>query len=122
VVTPAKIKLMPKCVFRQSKPAIVGVEVLAGTLQSGCRLMRGDGKVVGWIKEMQRKKETVKSAESGEQIAIAIGGVTMGRQLNEGDVVYSFISMEDMAQIDREELSVDEVEILKEMREIRKGK
>ncbi|MEA3254621.1 MAG: translation initiation factor IF-2 [Candidatus Altiarchaeota archaeon] len=122
VVTPAKIKLMPKSVFRQSKPAIVGVEVLAGTLRSGCRLMRGDGKVVGWIKEMQRKKETVKSAEQGEQIAIAIGGVTMGRQLNEGDVVYSFISMEDMAQIDREELSVDEVEILKEMREIRKGK
>ncbi len=122
VVTPAKIKLLPKCVFRQSKPAIVGVEILAGTVHSGCRLMRRDGKVVGRIKEMQKEKETVKLAESGEAVAIAIENVTIGRQLNEGDIVYPFISSEDMAQINREELSEEELKVLKEIMEIKRGR
>lgn len=122
VVTPAKIKLLPNCVFRQSKPAIVGVEILTGTLHSGCRLMRDDGKVVGKVKEIQMEKETIKLAKSGEKVAIAIENVTIGRQLNEGDIVYPFISSEDMAQINKEELSGEELQVLKEIREIKRGR
>ena len=33
VVMPAKIRLLPDCVFRQSNPAVVGVRVLGGKLQ-----------------------------------------------------------------------------------------
>ena len=121
IVTPAKIRLLPKHVFRQSKPAIVGVEVLAGTIASGCRLMREDGRVVGRIKQIQLKRETIKSATTGERVAIAIEGVTMGRQLNENDTVYTFISSEGMKQLSEGELTEEELAVLREIRRIKKG-
>ncbi|OYT42204.1 MAG: translation initiation factor IF-2 [Candidatus Altiarchaeales archaeon ex4484_43] len=121
IVTPAKIRLLPKHVFRQSKPAIVGVEVLAGTIASGCRLMREDGRVVGRIKQIQLKRETIKSATTGERVAIAIEGVTMGRQLNENDTVYTFISSEDMKLLSEGELTEEELAVLREIRRIKKG-
>jgi len=121
VASPAKIRLLPKCVFRRSKPAIVGVEILAGTLHTGTRLMRSDGKVIGRIKEMQKEKENVKSAQAPEKVAIAIENVTIGRQINEGDIAYVHITTEDMAQTNKEELTDAEKQVLKEMRELRKA-
>lgn len=120
VVMPAKIRLMKDCVFRQSKPAIVGVEVLAGTIAPGYRLMRDDGKVVGKIREIQKANEQVKSAKKGEQLAVSIDDVVIGRNLNEGDTVYSFVSDEDMEKINKEELTDEELHILKEISEIKK--
>jgi len=122
VVTPAKLRLMPDCVFRQSKPAIVGVEVLAGEFSSGCSLLKEDGKVVGRVKEIQDKGETVKSAKAGEQVAVAIENVTVGRQLCEGDVVYPFMSNEDVERVDRESLSEGEKEAMREILRIKKEK
>ena len=118
-ITPVKIKLLPKYVFRQSNPAIVGIEILVGKLSSGCRLMRDDGRVVGRVKGIQLKKETVKSAKVGDEVAISIEGVTIGRQLMEGDVVYSFISDEDMAKLNLDELSAEEIKILEDIRELK---
>ena len=40
VVMPAKIRLLPDCVFRQSNPAVVGVRVLGGKLRSGVGLIK----------------------------------------------------------------------------------
>jgi len=122
VVTPAKLRLMPDCVFRQSKPAIVGVEVLAGEFSSGCSLLKEDGKVVGRVKEIQDKGETVKSAKAGEQVAVAIENVTVGRQLCEGDIVYPFMSNEDVERVDREALSEGEKEAMREILRIKKEK
>ncbi len=120
VVMPAKMKLLKGCVFRQSKPAIVGVEILAGTITPGYRLMRDDGKVVGKIREIQKANEQVKSAKKGEQVAVSIDDVVIGRNLNEEDTVYSFVSDEDMQRIDKEELSSEELQILKEIIEVKK--
>ncbi|MBN2250538.1 MAG: translation initiation factor IF-2 [Candidatus Altiarchaeota archaeon] len=122
VNTPAKLRLIPKCVFRQSKPAIVGVDLLAGTLNVGSRLMRVDGKVVGRIKEMQKEKENVKSATAPGKVAISVENVTMGRQLNEGDTVYVYVTPDDMAQINKEDLTEEEKQVLKEMRDLRKAR
>ncbi|HDH40931.1 MAG TPA: translation initiation factor IF-2 [Candidatus Altiarchaeales archaeon] len=120
IVTPAKIRLLPKHVFRQSKPAIVGIEVLAGTIASGCRLMREDGRVVGRIKQIQLERETIKSATTGQRVAIAIEGVMMGRHLHENDTVYTFISSDDMKQLSEEELTEEELAVLREIRRIKK--
>lgn len=120
ITTPAKIRILPKHVFRQSKPAIVGVEVLGGNLTSGSRLMREDLKVCGRIKQMQKEKETIKAAKTGEKVAIAIDGVTIGRQINEGDIVYSFLSTEDLQKLPEEDLTEDELYVLKEIRKLRR--
>ena len=122
VVTPAKLRFMPDCVFRQSKPAIVGMEVLAGEFGPGCSLLKEDGKVVGRVKEIQSKGETVKSAKKGEQVAVAIENVTVGRQLCEGDIVYPFMSNEDVERVDKEALSEEEKEAMREILRIKKGK
>ncbi len=122
VVTPAKLRFMPDCVFRQSKPAIVGIEVLAGEFGPGCSLLKEDGKIVGRVKEIQSKSETVKSAKKGEQVAVAIENVTVGRQLSEGDIVYPFMSNEDVERVDKEALSEEDKETMREILRIKKGK
>jgi translation initiation factor 5B len=85
VVMPAKIRILPNCVFRQSNPAIVGVRVLGGILRSGVDLIRTDGKKVGRIKTMQLRQETIREAQAGLEIAVAIEGATIGRQANVND-------------------------------------
>ena len=122
VVTPAKLRFMPDCVFRQNKPAIVGMEVLTGEFGPGCSLLKEDGKVIGRVKEIQSKGETVKSAKKGEQIAVAIENVTVGRQLSERDIVYPFMSNEDVERVDKEALSEEDKETLREILRIKKGK
>ncbi len=121
VASPAKLRLLPKCVFRQSKPAIVGVEILAGTLRTGTQLMRPDGKMVGRLKEMQKDKENVKSAQAPDKVAISIENVTVGRQINEGDTLYVHITIEDMAKTRVEDLTEDEKSVLREMRELKRA-
>ncbi|RLI89756.1 MAG: translation initiation factor IF-2, partial [Candidatus Altiarchaeales archaeon] len=119
VVTPAKIRLLPNYVFRQSNPAIVGIEVLAGTLTKQTRLLRPDGKVVGRVKDIQLNRESIPKAEAGMRVAIAIEGVTIGRQIDEGDIVYTFLSDEDIELLSKKELSEDESKLLEEIKQIK---
>ena len=44
---PAKIKILPNHVFRASKPAIVGIRVLAGRVRPGLKLIGEDGRPLG---------------------------------------------------------------------------
>ena len=88
IVRPGKFKILPGYVFRQNKPAIVGVQVLGGTLRNGVFLMREDGVRVGALKGMQDRGENVSEIGAGKEIAVSIDGPTVGRQINEGDVLY----------------------------------
>ncbi|RJS75560.1 translation initiation factor IF-2, partial [Methanophagales archaeon] len=118
LTTPAKIKILPGCVFRQSKPAIVGVEVLGGKIKTGVKLIRADGVGIGAINEIQDKGESIKSAEQGMQVAISMKKPTVGRQIKENDVLYVDISDEEIKML-KGLLSVDEEEVLEELLEIR---
>ena len=88
VVMPAKIRLLPDCVFRQSNPAVVGVRVLGGKLRSDVNLIKLDGKKVGHLKAMQLRQETIREADAGLEIAISIEGATVGRQVSVGDDLF----------------------------------
>ena len=120
-VTPAKMKIMPRFVFRKSDPAIVGVEILAGTIKTGCRLMKADGSVVGRIRGIQDKKEAMKSAAKGQQVSISLDDVVIGKHLDEGDIFYPFISIGDMESLIVDELTNDEKEALLEIRKIKRN-
>jgi hypothetical protein len=50
-------KVLEGFVFRASKPAIFGVDVLGGKIRKGYRLMNENGEVVGEVREIQREKE-----------------------------------------------------------------
>jgi len=88
IIRPAKFKILSGYVFRQSKPAIVGVQVIGGTLRNGVSLVREDGVRVGILKGMQDRGENVSEVGEGKEIAVSIEGPTVGRQINEGDSLY----------------------------------
>jgi len=88
IVMPAKIRVLPHGIFRQSNPAVVGVRVLGGTLRTDVNLIQIDGRKVGHLKSMQLNQENIREAQAGAEVAISIEGATVGRQLNEGDNLY----------------------------------
>jgi translation initiation factor 5B len=85
IIMPAKIRVLPHCIFRQSNPAVVGIRVLAGTLRSDVNLIQADGKKVGHLKNIQCNQENIREALAGAEVAISVEGATVGRQLDVGD-------------------------------------
>ena len=95
ITMPAKIKLIKGFVFRQSDPAVVGVEVLEGVLKSGTRLKK-DGKIIGDVKQIQKENETVSEAKRGDKVAVSINGAVVGRSIREGDTLTVAIHRNDV--------------------------
>jgi len=123
IVMPAKIRLLPDCVFRQSNPAVVGVRVLGGKLRSDVNLIKTDGKKVGHLKSMQLRQESIREADAGLEVAISIEGVTVGRQLNVGDDLFVDIPERHVKVLEREmlkTLNVSTQEILGEFTTMRR--
>jgi translation initiation factor 5B len=97
---PGKLKVLNGYVFRVSKPAVFGVEVLAGRVKSGYRLMNKAGEVAGEIREIQKEKEKVVEAEAGDQLAISCDGITIGKNVNEGDLLYTYMIIDELKKWD----------------------
>ena len=102
VVMPAKIRLLPDCVFRQSNPAVVGVRVLGGKLRSDVDLIKTDGKKVGHLKTMQLRQESIREADPGLEVAISIEGATIGRQVSVGDDLFVDVPERHIKVLERE--------------------
>jgi translation initiation factor 5B len=115
MVHPAKLEVLPGYVFRASKPAIVGVKVLGGTLRPGVRLMKPDGAEVGVLKALQKDGESVPQADAGTELAASIDGAVMGRNLKEGDRLLVALSESAARALRRQELTPAESEILEEV-------
>jgi translation initiation factor 5B len=123
LIRPCKLEILKNYIFRQSNPAVVGVDVLEGVLKVDMPVMK-NGKKISDIKSIQAEQENLTRAEKGKQVAISMDKVTVGRQINEGDILYSAIPEEDFRKIKNltKHLSKEEVELLKEIAEImRKG-
>ncbi|MGA1866609.1 MAG: translation initiation factor IF-2 [Thermoplasmatota archaeon] len=109
---PAKFLVLRDHTFRISKPAVVGVRILAGRIRPSQSIMREDGKILGKIVSMQSEKRTMKEAKMGEEMAMAISGPMVGRHFNEEDVLYIDIPERKVPELLRSELSVEEKEVL----------
>jgi translation initiation factor 5B len=123
IVMPAKIRVLPHCIFRQSNPAVVGVRVLAGTLRSDVNLIHRDNKKVGHLKTMQCNQESIREAQAGAEVAISIEGATVGRQLDVGDDLLVDIPERHVKVLEREMLNnlpISTQEALAEFTEIKR--
>ncbi|MEM4717267.1 MAG: translation initiation factor IF-2 [Desulfurococcaceae archaeon] len=124
LVRPAKIRIIPGYIFRRSDPAIVGVEVLGGTIKSSYPLMREDGVDVGLIMQIRDRDNVLKHAVIGQRVAISIKGkVMVGRHIDEGDVVYTDIPKEHVVHWLTKyynELRDDEKQVLSEIIKIKR--
>src|SRR3989338_4421145 len=117
LVMPCKLQILKGYVFRQSNPAVSGIEVLAGKLKVGVGLMKDEGKMITFVKSMQSEQENIEDAEKSRQLAISMDNVTMGRQVNEGDILYSIMPESDFRRLKKlkEHLKPEEIEAIKEI-------
>jgi translation initiation factor 5B len=125
IIRPGSMMLLPDCVFRQSKPAIVGVRILGGSVRSQVSLIREDGAVVGTVKGIQERNENISSARMGKEVAVSIDGPTVGRQIHEGDLLYVNIPERHTRILELElksRLTDDELETLEKFLEIKRKK
>tara|TARA_B100002052_G_scaffold270720_1_gene271082 strand:+ start:491 stop:2158 length:1668 start_codon:yes stop_codon:yes gene_type:complete len=114
VVYPGRILLLPDHTFRVSKPAVVGVRVLAGRIHVGQRLLK-NGERIGQIKSIRSGQDSMKEAKQGAEVAVAIDGVTVGRQIDEEDVLLVDIPESHAKKLRKMDLSAAELEVLEEL-------
>lgn len=119
LVRPGMIRVLPGYVFRRSDPAIVGIEVVMGTIKPGYPLMREDGVNIGVVLQIRDRDNVLKEAIRGQRVAISIKGkVMVGRQIHEGDSLYTDVPHEHAIlwlTKYNSELREDEKEILSEI-------
>ncbi|NEU55625.1 translation initiation factor IF-2 [Halorussus sp. MSC15.2] len=118
ITRPARFQILQDHTFRQNDPAVVGVEILAGTVKKNSNVVKFDGNDptrVGQLKGIQEQGEDVDEARSGNRVSVAIDGPTVGRQIEEGDELWMELP-EKHAKILEQELAddipVDELEAL----------
>lgn len=116
VVRPCMFRILPGFVFRKRKPAVFGVEVLAGVVKPNTPMKKEDGQDVGKIKNVQKEGQIIPSAKTGDKVAISMEEPTIGRQINEGDVLMSVITRNNMSSLKEiwDRLQDDEKQLLKE--------
>ena len=123
IIKPAKFMALPKLVFRQSKPAIIGIESISGTVKQGQTLINKNGEYVGVIASMEDKGETLPDISRGQRVAMAIKDAIVGKHFDEGDELYIDIPEKHYKVIEREfkeKLTEDEFETLYEFLEIKR--
>ncbi|MDH5449566.1 MAG: translation initiation factor IF-2 [Candidatus Bathyarchaeota archaeon] len=121
LVRPGKIKILSGCVFRRARPAIIGIEVLAGVIKPKYSLSKEDGVDIGEIKQIQDKGQSVSEAKTGMQVAISLDKPIVGRHIFEEDTLYVRVP-ESHAKIlltkFQDQLSTDELNVLNEFVEL----
>ena len=88
LVKPAKVTFLPGYVFRKAKPAVIGIEVLAGRIRPKNVLVKEDGRNVGEILQIQDKGKSASEANVGSQVAVSLGKAVVGRHVHEGETFY----------------------------------
>lgn len=118
VVRPARFRILPDHTFRQNDPAVVGVEIISGTLQNNRNVGMFEGNEferVGQLSGIQKQGDDVDEARAGERVSIAIDGPTVGRGIEEGDTLWTEVPEKHAKILEqelKEEITADEREAL----------
>ena len=101
------------------------IAIIGGSGRMGrwfANFLSKDGKEVTIVKSMQMDKENIEQAERNKQVAVSLPGVTIGRQIKEGDILYSAIPEKDFRKMKKLKsyLSKDEIETIKEIAKIKR--
>ncbi len=120
VSRPVELRILKGCVFRVSKPCIVGVEIIAGVLKPGVLLKKKDGRVVGRVKEIQSEGKRLEEARAGDKVAISMDEPVFGRHIKEDEILLSELTPRDVAVLKelQERLTESEKELLREWKVI----
>jgi len=119
-IHPGKFLILPDHIFRVSKPAIVGVRVLAGRLRVGQPILRPDGRELGKIKSIRDGQESIREVLQGKEVAVALTNVTVGRQIKAEDVLYVDVPEGHARALMRGDMSVDDRMVMDEIVDIKR--
>ena len=118
LVKPVKMCILEGYVFRRAKPAIFGVEILAGKLKPKYGLIRAeDGEEIGEVQQIQDKGKALSEAEQGMQVAVSMDKPMVGRHIFEKDVLFVKLPEKHVKLLMAnfmDKLNVEEQEALKE--------
>jgi translation initiation factor 5B len=120
ITYPGMVLFLPNCTFRVSKPAIIGVRVLAGEIRPNQKLIRDDGKSVGKIKSIQMEQRSLQKATVGMEVAVSLIGTTVGRQIKPEQTMLVDISREEIQRLLELTLTPDEKDILDKTMKIKR--
>ncbi len=121
----SKFTFLKGMTFRNNNPAVFGIRIDVGTLKHKIPFMNMSGRKVGTIHQLQLDKKTVSSAKTGDEVACSVKDVTIGRQIFEEEVFYTFPPSPDAKKLLNQfmhKLSSEEQEILNEIVRIQREK
>ncbi|MEZ3115240.1 translation initiation factor IF-2 [Halobaculum sp. MBLA0147] len=119
IVRPARFRILQDHTFRQNDPAVVGVEIVSGTVQNNRNVVKFDGddpERVGELSGIQEQGDDVEEARAGNRVSVAIDGPTVGRGIEEGDELWIELPEKHAKILEQElteEITADEREALK---------
>ncbi|MFW9820845.1 MAG: translation initiation factor IF-2 [Candidatus Thorarchaeota archaeon] len=117
LILPAKIKMLPEFIFRNSDPAVFGVHVEAGTLYPKVQLITDKGKRVRRVHQIQDKGQTLDKAPKDSEVAISIRGIEIGRDLEKDETLFVNVPESHVRQLMGkfiDELTTDQKQALRE--------
>jgi translation initiation factor 5B len=117
LLLPAKIKMLPDYIFRNSDPAVFGVHVEAGTLYPKVPLITDNGKKIRRVHQIQDKGQTLEKAPKDSEVAISIRGIEIGRDIDKDETLYVNVPESHVRQLMGKfinELTTDQKEALRE--------
>ncbi|OLE44297.1 MAG: translation initiation factor IF-2, partial [Thaumarchaeota archaeon 13_1_20CM_2_39_11] len=118
-----KFTFLKGYVFRKSNPAVFGIRVDVGSLRQKVAVMNRDGRRIGIVHQIQDSGKSISMAKKGQEVAVSIQNVTIGRQISEEEVFYSLPSSHEAKLLLKRfehKLSPEEVEVLKEVMTIQR--
>jgi translation initiation factor 5B len=123
LIRPCKARVLPGFIFRRSKPAIVGLEILSGRLRARYPLIAASGKKLGQVEKLQDQGKDVQEALVGAQVAVSIEGGVVGRNILEGDTIYADVPERNLKTLVTKfpnEVSESDQETIKELIQLKR--
>ncbi|MEX0764627.1 MAG: translation initiation factor IF-2 [Nitrosopumilaceae archaeon] len=118
-----KFTFLKGYVFRKSNPAVFGVRINVGSLRQKVAIMNAFGKKIGIIHQLQDSGKNIEVAKKDQEIAVSIQNITIGRQMSEEEVLYSFPPAPEAKLLLKRfshKLSPEEFQVLQEIVEIQR--
>jgi len=121
----SKFTFLKGYAFRNNNPAVFGIRIDVGELRHKISFMNKEGKGIGKVHQLQHEGKTVTSAKAGQEVACSVQDVTIGRQIFEEDVFFSYPPSHEAKKLLGKfghKLSSEEIEVLNEIVEIQRKK
>ncbi len=121
----SKFTFLKGYAFRNNNPAVFGIRIDVGELRHKIPFMNKDGRGIGKVHQLQHEGKTVTSAKAGQEVACSVQDITIGRQIFEEEVFYSYPPSHEAKQLLGKfghKLSPEETEVLNEIVEIQRKK